>query len=212
MHVLPLAAIAAVASYAGYRKLKGLPLIPGALRPMPSGPVPLPPGQPVAPPPSPPSPVLTKIDTNPVAPSVTAPPGVGAAVFTNYDPSNPSVAQNIVALRYLGITALTPQDVNGDASNPDYQDAIRAFQSFVGYPATGSVDGDTQAALSDQVLARNAEIHNANVASNLTDDDFLRVEQADGIQISGSRYRRFGAVDPMANYVARRRYYAKRGL
>jgi hypothetical protein len=135
----------------------------------PPAPTPVPAALPVNPPP-PPSPLLAKV---PVFQPSLAPKGYGAEVFLSFDPNAPSVKQNVQAMRYLGFTGLVPSDVQGNPESPDYMDAVKVLQNFVGLPQTGTVDVTTQDALTKQVLARNAQIHADNASKNLTDTDYI---------------------------------------
>ena len=106
--------------------------------------------------------------------------GYGEPVFQTYDPSRPSVAQNVRAFRYLGLSALLPSDVGGDAGNPEYVSAVQQMQAFLGVPATGQVDSNTQAGIDQQVAAANADAHNRNVAAGLRDTDWVERQNALG--------------------------------
>jgi hypothetical protein len=107
-----------------------------------------------------------------VQPSM-APKGNGAEVFLSFNPNDSSVRQNIQAMRYLGFTGLIPSDVGGDPNSPDYQEAVRVFQSFVGIPETGIMDSVSQAALAKQVISRNVQVHEDNASKGLADTDYI---------------------------------------
>jgi hypothetical protein len=114
--------------------------------------------------------------------------GYGEAVLQTYDPSSPSVKQNVQAFRYLGLSANLPSDVGGDAENASYKADVANFQAFLGLPGTGIVDANTQAGIDQQVANANADAHNRNVAAGVLDNDWA------------DRQNALGAVDPRGTW------------
>lgn len=171
---IPALAYVAAAGAAGYVLYKKFTLTEGQKAVAASVPA----GQ-VVPEPPPPAPALTQ---TPIFMPTNAEPGQGAAVWLTFDPNDTSVANNVRALRFLELSALIPSDVAGDPANEDYQMIVMGFQAAANLPPTGMVDARTQNALTNQVIARNKQVHNQNVRAGLTDSDWITLQNKAGAE------------------------------
>lgn len=150
----------------------------------PAAPQALPPGQAVIVPPTP-APQLA-------APPLDRPPGVSEQVFLTYLPGQPSLIQQAQAIRYLEIENLFPFELSGP-DDPAFVQGVSGFQSWVKLPVTGRVDTQTQAELDRSVAAKNAVLHNKNVAAGLPDADWVTEQNRLGAADSRGAWR-VGAI------------------